>query len=89
MYYTEKENDNYFLIGELDFIEKGFKFFPESDSFNYDIVNTTHTDNLLAEAVIAKDISPESANTIDTFKTINGFDTEEKWLIPTVMIYYI
>tara|TARA_Y100000356_G_scaffold128665_1_gene128904 strand:- start:829 stop:2625 length:1797 start_codon:yes stop_codon:yes gene_type:complete len=80
LYYTEKENDNYFLIGELDFIEKGFKFFPESDSFNYDIVNTTHTDNLLAEAVIAKDISPESANTIDTFKTINGFDTEVKSL---------
>jgi hypothetical protein len=80
LYYTEKENDNYFLIGELDFIEKGFKFLPESDSFNYDIVDTTHTDNFLAEAVIAKDISPESANTIDTFKTINGFDTEVKSL---------
>ena len=80
LYYTEKENDNYFLIGELDFIEKGFKFFPESDTFNYDIVNTTHTDNLLAEAVIAKDISPDSVNIVDTFKTINGFGSEVKSL---------
>jgi len=80
LYYTEKENDNYFLIGELDFIEKGFKFFPESDTFNYNIVNTTHTDNLLAEAVIAKDISPDSANIVDTFKTINGFGSEVKSL---------
>tara|TARA_R110002012_G_scaffold57177_8_gene147270 strand:- start:2214 stop:5189 length:2976 start_codon:yes stop_codon:yes gene_type:complete len=80
LYYTEKENDNYFLIGELDFIEKGFKFFPESDTFNYDIVNTSHTDNLLYKSVIAKDISPDSANTIDTFKTINGFSTEIKSL---------
>jgi len=80
LYYTKKENDNYFLIGELDFIEKGFKFFPESDTFNYDIVDTTHTDNLLAEAVIAKDISPDSANIVDTFKTINGFGSEVKSL---------
>ena len=80
LYYTQKENDNYFLIGELDFIEKGFKFFPESDTFNYDIVNTSHTDNLLAKAVIAKDISPDSANVVDTYKTINGFGSEVKSL---------
>ena len=30
----KEEDDNYFLIGELDFIENGFKFLPEADTFS-------------------------------------------------------
>ena len=32
LYYKVEENDNYFLIGELDFVNKGFKFLPEADT---------------------------------------------------------
>jgi hypothetical protein len=80
LYYKVEENDNYFLIGELDFIEKGFKFFPESDTLAYSMIDSSHASDLLAKAALIKGISPDSANTIDTFKTINGFDTEVKSL---------
>ena len=77
MYYKLKENDNYFLIGELDFINKGFKFFPESDTLAYDMQNTSNTTgNLLGNTAYISGITPDSANTIDTFKSINGFSSE-------------
>ena len=81
LYWKVEENDNYFLIGELDFVEKGFKFIPEADTLSYTITNTSNTDvNLLSKTALVKGISPDSANTVDTFKTINGFSTEVKSL---------
>jgi len=81
LYYKLEENDNYFLIGELDFIEKGFKFLPEADTVSYTMTNTTNTSgNILSKTALIKRIYPENANTIDTFKTINGFSTEVKSL---------
>jgi hypothetical protein len=80
LYYKLEENDNYFLIGELDFIEKGFKFFPESDTIAYSMVDSNHASGLLTKAALIKNITPDSANLVDTFKTINGFDTEVKSL---------
>ena len=81
LYYKVEENDNYFLIGELDFIEKGFKFIPEADTLSYIITNATdNTAPILSKIALIKEISPDSANTVDTFKTINGFSTEVKSL---------
>jgi len=81
LYYKKEENDNYFLIGELDFVEKGFKFLPEADTLSYTMTDTTNTSgNILGKTALIKAISPETANTIDTFKTINGFSTEVKSL---------
>jgi len=81
LYYKKEENDNYFLIGELDFVDKGFKFLPEADTLSYTMTNTTDTTApILSKTALIKGISPETANTIDTFKTINGFSTEVKSL---------
>lgn len=81
LYYKKEENDNYFLIGELDFVEKGFKFLPEADTLSYTMTNTSDTTApILSKTALIKGISPETANTIDTFKTINGFSTEVKSL---------
>ena len=81
LYYKVEENDNYFLIGELDFVDKGFKFLPEADVLSYRMTNTTDaTAPILSKTALIKEISPETANTIDTFKTINGFSTEVKSL---------
>ena len=81
LYYKVEENDNYFLIGELDFIKKGFKWLPESDINSYPITNTTSTSApILSKTAIVKGISPESANIVDTYKSINGFSSEVKSL---------
>jgi hypothetical protein len=81
LYYKVEENDNYFLIGELDFVNKGFKFLPEADTLSYRMTNTADaTYPILSKTALVKEISPDSANTIDTFKTINGFSTEVKSL---------
>jgi len=77
LYWKVEENDNYFLIGELDFVSKGFKWIPESDTDSYSITDTTNTTApILSKTAIVKGISPSSVNTIDTFKTINGFSSE-------------
>ena len=76
IYWTVEENDNYFLIGELDFINKGFKWIPEADKIAYDFANSSHTTSApLNKAAVIKGISPTAANTIDTFQSINGFST--------------
>jgi len=81
LYYKKEENDNYFLIGELDFIENGFKFLPEADTLTYPITDTLNTTgNILSKTALIKAISLEVANTIDTFKNINGFSSEVKTL---------
>ena len=80
LYYKMEENDNYFLIGELDFINNGFKWFPESDTNSYEMSNSSHASGILAKAALVKGITPKSANALDTFKSINGFDTQIKSL---------
>ena len=76
LYYKVEENDNYFLIGELDFVNNGFKWLPESDTLDYSMTNSNHASGILAKAALIKDILPETSNVIDTFKSINGFSTE-------------
>ena len=77
LYWKVEENDNYFLIGELDFINKGFKWTTDADIMAYDAVNTSDvTAPILSRTSIIKNISPSSANIVDTFKNINGFSTE-------------
>ncbi len=78
LYYKVEENDNYFLIGELDFVDNGFKWLPESDTLDYDMVNSQHPSGILAKASLVREISPNIANTIDTYKSINGFSTSVK-----------
>ena len=41
LYWKVEENDSYFLLGELDFIDKGFKWIHESDKLSYDMTNTS------------------------------------------------
>ena len=72
-YYKTEGNDDYFLIGELDYVKNGFKWTPYGDTSSYDIVNTSSSDNRLLKSCIVKGVSPVSANTIDTYSNINGF----------------
>ena len=81
LYYKLEENDSFYLIGELDFIDKGFKWFPEGNDLAYSMVNTSNASGNLSKSCIIKGISPDSANIIDTFKNINGFDTQVKSLV--------
>ena len=83
LYYKLEENDNFFLIGELDFVENGFKWFPEGTEMSYSMVNTTGAGSASSEtffknAVIVKGITPVEANGIDTYKNINGFGGFDK-----------
>ena len=80
LYYKAEENDNYFLIGELDFDDNGFKWFPEGDIIDYPMIDSSHAAGLLAKASLIKGITPSSANVIDTFKNINGYSTAVKSL---------
>ena len=78
LYYKLQENDNFFLIGELDFVDNGFKWFPEGDTMSYSMANVTGDGTPAGDAwyktsVIVKGITPDSANTIDTYKSLNGF----------------
>ena len=78
LYYKLQENDNFYLMGELDFVDKGFKWFPEGDTMSYSMANVTGDgspagDAFFKNAVIVKGITPDSANTIDTYKSLNGF----------------
>ena len=75
LYWKLEDKENYYLIGEQDFIENGFKWFPSSDKLAYDMESANEqSDNWLKYSSIIKGISPESANLIDTFRNINGFD---------------
>ena len=79
LYWKHEENDNYFLIGELDYINNGFKWIPEQDTVVEDLVNTDSTSGfLLNKTAIVKELLPSSSNTIDSFKTTNGFSSETK-----------
>ena len=83
LYYKLEENDNYYLIGELDFVDKGFRWFPEGNIVSYSFANVTGDGSPTGEtwyktSVIAKSISPNTANLIDTFRNINGFSGNTK-----------
>jgi len=78
LYYKLEENDNFYLIGELDFIDNGFKWLPEGNEMAYSMVNVTGDGTPTGETfykncVIVKGITPESSNVIDTFKSMNGY----------------
>jgi len=54
---------------------------PEGDVLAYSMANTASTSgNFFAQSVIVKGISPNSANTIDTFKNINGYGGVTKYV---------
>lgn len=71
VYYKKVDDDNYYLIGESDFIDNGFKFFPEAETYDYTAATPTSTFSPFS--VITQGITPESANTVDTWKSLNGF----------------
>jgi len=78
LYFKLQENDNFYLIGELDFVDKGFKWLPDGNEMAYPMVNVTGDGTPAGDAwykttSIVKGITPSSANTIDTFKSINGY----------------
>ena len=79
LYYKVEENDNYYLIGELDFVDKGLKWLPDGDTIAYAMANTSNTSGaFLTLGAIVKGISPANANGVDTFRTINGFSGKVK-----------
>tara|TARA_R100000152_G_C6781969_1_gene217820 strand:+ start:1333 stop:4731 length:3399 start_codon:yes stop_codon:yes gene_type:complete len=77
LYYKVQENDNYYLIGEIDFVDKGFKWLPEGNVIAYNMANSSHASTVgevfTRYASVVKGITPSSSNGIDTFRTINGF----------------
>lgn len=81
LYYKKEEDDNYYLIGELDIdnnttSSQGFKWFPESNKPSYVFQNTSNTTGgILSKSAIVKAINPESSNVVDTFKSLNGYDS--------------
>lgn len=84
IYYKKTDDDNYYLIGETNFIDKGFKFFPEAETYDYSFADVNDTTSNLDEAVVVLNITPESANVVDSWKSLNGFfqkvDTlEARW----------
>ena len=93
VYYKKTDDDSHYLIGESDFIDKGFKFFPEAESYDYSFVDYAHADDsehpLLNHMAVSKEISPEAANLVDTYKSLNGFyskiDTlDARWKTATI-----
>ena len=74
IYYKIETNDNYFLIGEVDFVNAGFKWFPEADSLSYSMTRpASDVAPVLSNTALLRSISPTASNNIDTYKTINGF----------------
>ena len=76
LYWKMEGNDDYFLIGELDFEENGFKWLPEGDKMAYVMKNSSNSgDAHLASCALVQGIKPISANIIDTYKNINGYSS--------------
>ena len=81
VYYKLEDNDNFFLIGELDFINNGFKFLPEDGEMSINLSNTSVTSgNFYGKSVIAKAITPTSANLIDTYRSTNGYAANTQFI---------
>ena len=84
MYYKAEGNDHFFLIGELDYVKKGFRWLPEGDTLAYDFVDHTlgaaeeELGPVIKNTSKITDIKPVSANLIDTYRSINGFSGNTK-----------
>ena len=79
IYWKIKDEDNYFLIGEQDYVESGFKFLPFSDTFSHQMQNPKdQSDNYIRYSALVQGIKPESANILDTFRSLNGFSASVK-----------
>jgi len=75
LYDKVDNDDNYYLIGELDFIKNGFTYLTDSDTVDISIANAADSSDPLTFTGVVKAIRPVEANIIDTFKTINGYST--------------
>ena len=85
VYYKLEDNDNFFLIGELDFVNKGFKFLPEEGEMSYSMANVTGDgsptgENWYKTSVIVKAVSPSSSNLIDSYRSINGYAANTQFI---------
>tara|TARA_A100001201_G_scaffold47894_1_gene47997 strand:+ start:775 stop:3489 length:2715 start_codon:yes stop_codon:yes gene_type:complete len=85
VYYKLEDNDNFFLIGELDFVNKGFKFLPEEGEMSYSMADVTGDgsptgENWYKTSVIVKGISPSSSNMIDSYRSINGYAANTQFI---------
>ena len=83
MYYKTSGNDNFFLIGENDYILNGFRWLPEGDTLAYTFRDHTGVGNEKIGPVSQYtskivQITPSSANLIDTYRSINGFSGHTK-----------
>ena len=75
LYDKVDNDDNYYLIGELDFIKNGFTYLTDSDTVDISIANAADSSAPLTYTGVVKAIRPVEANIIDTYKTINGYST--------------
>lgn len=75
VYFQVDTSDEYYLIGEVDFVKEGFKFLADSDVIDYTFADAVDSSGNLTDTGVSEIISPIGANGIDTFKTINGFST--------------
>ena len=75
IYDKTEDDDEYYLIGEIDFIKRGFKYLPDSDDVDHKFYNTNNGTSNLGWTGVVKNIKPTEANLIDTYKNINGYTT--------------
>ena len=73
VYYKKEEDDDHYLLFEYDFVDKGVRFFPESESVNYSASNIHANANNMDYGMVVKDITPEVANVVDTYKNLNSY----------------
>ena len=83
MYYKTEGNDNFFLIGENDYVLNGFRWLPEGDTLAYEFINHTENSNdsvgpVFQYTITSPRIEPSAANLIDTYRSINGFSGHTK-----------
>jgi len=83
IYFTEESSPEYYLVGEWDALENGWRWFPEQDSIAYamhnsSVVSDMHDTNLSSNADAQRhsqmnDMKQDTANFVDTFQSINGY----------------
>jgi len=84
LYWKKEESEDYNLIGETDFVEKDFKWLPESKNTIYSIADTASTAGMFnttkGDGMILKGIQEKTVNKVDTFLNINGYSSLPKTL---------
>lgn len=83
MYYKTEGNDNFFLIGENDYVKNEFRWLPEGDTLAYNFVDHSVAGSGSVGPVFQytskiATIKPTAANLIDTYRSINGFSGHTK-----------